>query len=633
MNRHKRILTAVCSVIALSTVFGGDSIVSKAQELSLGADDFFELVANNESQEGEEEPHMETAEKSADETEPAELSSVQENSIAMLNYLSYLTQDINSSANSRLYMEQVYSSLINNIFPNAVDSTTQIYLNALLDTLNNYRMTAVKRERLEYIYEQNKAQAINQAVPNALGLLSAVHSFNVVDLVSSVAYMAVDSITSYNSAMYEADMQYLETGWALDDEQAETLHESRSEAFDYMLDIVRDYALPGEFALNEEAVEQFVSYKDASNIASRIQYLEANKDVYRKFGSYWITLSQSYYENQEWEACLQAISEYKKLNVHILRKDNEYASALPAVIASAEELYDGEDFVATAEPFVEDLVNNSGENDWALKYFASQVYLKFYDISHDERYLNTSYEITLNTVNALVPKQVELNNTYLAPVMKQTAAKEATKKEKAEIKSYNKLMADTRKKELAPVYEPLVLNCKLLFELADLKGIDEKESKKIDQILHENGKALFLCTPIDRLFSNTKNNDRKKDKIELVKNGKELSLPVSELTPNTQISVTVRNGENTVTYTDWTLQQVKRGVEGEIDTFTARYSCDAMKKEQLDENTIIDVVISDVEDSENSSIAVSFQTKKYKNYLIRKDIDFEAITEFETDGD
>ena len=102
------------------------------------------------------------------------LTDEQRNSIGMLNYLTMLTQEINASKSSRLFLESAYSSLVNNTYPNAVDQETEFRLEELLDQLKNYRMNAVKRERLEFIYERNKAQAIRAAVPNPLGLLSSV---------------------------------------------------------------------------------------------------------------------------------------------------------------------------------------------------------------------------------------------------------------------------------------------------------------------------------------------------------------------------------------------------------------------------------------------------------------------------
>jgi LPS O-antigen subunit length determinant protein (WzzB/FepE family) len=49
------------------------------------------------------------------------LTDEQRNAIGMLNYITVLTQDINASKNSRMYMEEAYSTLINNTYTNAVD--------------------------------------------------------------------------------------------------------------------------------------------------------------------------------------------------------------------------------------------------------------------------------------------------------------------------------------------------------------------------------------------------------------------------------------------------------------------------------------------------------------------------------
>ena len=121
----------------------------------------------------------------------------QKNAIAMLNYITVLSQEINASKNSRLFMEEAYSTLLNNTDLNSIDDKTNSQVNRLLDTIEEYRMIDVKRDRLQYIYEQNQAQAIHAAIPNPLGLLSAVKSANPVDFVASIVYMAVYSYSSY----------------------------------------------------------------------------------------------------------------------------------------------------------------------------------------------------------------------------------------------------------------------------------------------------------------------------------------------------------------------------------------------------------------------------------------------------
>lgn len=91
------------------------------------------------------------AAQDSDDTEEAseDLTSTQRNSINMLNYMSVLTQEINEADGDQMILETVYSSLVNDIYPNAVDTKTQAQMTSLMDTIENYRMISVKRKRLE----------------------------------------------------------------------------------------------------------------------------------------------------------------------------------------------------------------------------------------------------------------------------------------------------------------------------------------------------------------------------------------------------------------------------------------------------------------------------------------------------
>lgn len=118
---------------------------------------------------------METTDSVIDKREDG-LSGVQRNSISMLNYLTVMTQQINASKYSRLYLEEAYSELINNISPNAVDARTLEQMIGILDTLESFRMVTVKRDRLKYYHEQKNAQTIRSLVPNPINILSIIES-------------------------------------------------------------------------------------------------------------------------------------------------------------------------------------------------------------------------------------------------------------------------------------------------------------------------------------------------------------------------------------------------------------------------------------------------------------------------
>ena len=106
------------------------------------------------------------------ETEPAEEEGTRETpqrkAVNMLNYITVLTQEINASKGSRVFLDSVKSSLQNNLALSAIDRETQKQITNLWRTIDGYIMAAVKRERLEYIYEQSKAQSIREAIPNPL---------------------------------------------------------------------------------------------------------------------------------------------------------------------------------------------------------------------------------------------------------------------------------------------------------------------------------------------------------------------------------------------------------------------------------------------------------------------------------
>lgn len=502
----------------------------------------------------------------------SDLNSTQRNSMSMLNYLAVLTKEINASSNSRMYLESAYSSLLNNTYPNAIDDRTLGQLESILDTLEDYRMIAVKRERLEFIYEQNQAQAVRKAIPNPLGLMSAVQSFSLSKLVASVVYMAVDSYTSYQSATAEATLQYLKDGWALDDQEAAVLHNRRKETFSYMVRTVKDYDLPGDLSLNENAVDDFVYWKNNDNVVRRIQFLETNQEVYQAYGGYWLLLAESYYSQHEYEKCIDSLRTYENLNSRIFRRDYGYARVIPLAIVAAGEIFDGDQYVAYAGEYVEKLLANCDSSDWALRYFAAQTDIDLYARTNDKTYLRAAYDIVLNNVNYLVDEQRNLNATYLAPIAEKETPKDATKAEKEEISNYNKMLKEERKKALPPVYEPLVINCELLFALSDERNLSAAEQAKVDGILHGNNEPLFLVDTVDSAFWKVAPQAHAIDvsAINFNFDGTKITIPAQYISGDATIVATI-NADTTITVTDWAVEKVERKKDAGIADFTATY--------------------------------------------------------------
>lgn len=549
------------------------------------------------------------------------LTAEQKNSIAMLNYLATLAQQINASKNSRMFLEEAYASLINNTNPKEVNELTESHLCSLLDTIEKYRVIAVKRERLEYLYNQNKAKSIREAIPNPITVLSAAASLDVKRLVASIVYMAVDSVSSYTSYNDELDQAFLQDGWALDDEEAAVLHENRKYAFLYMIDMVRADNLPGELALSESAVENFVSWTTNDNIVQRLQFLESEEEIYRGFGNYWLALAECYYELKDYENCLEAIETYKEYQADIFRKDYYLAQILPKAIAAASEIYSDSDYIAYAEEHLKLLVNNTESSEWALRYFAAQIYTDLYTRTGDIKYLDHAYKLALNNVNFLVNEQKQLTATYLADVQEVSIPDGATRDEKKQIKDYNKALKKNRKIELPPVYEPLLLNCELLFALIEKVDVSSSKRASIDSILGVNGTNVFLTVPlINRYASDAKSIDASATFARTA-----LTLPVYCVSADSVVRVIVTESGESTAYEDWTVKEVERSDNG-FESFVVTYESENIKAQTWSANSTVSVEILDAADSEYKPTVIRFKVSKYSSKFIWESIEFEQVS-------
>ena len=110
--------------------------------------------------------------------------------------------------------------------------------------------------------------------------------------------------------------------------------------------------------------------------------------------------------------------------------------------------------------------------------FAAQSYIDLFRETDDATYLQSAYDIALDNVNYLIGDQQTLNTAYIAPVKSAPVPKGTAKDKAKQIKDYNKNLKVARKTELPPVSEPLLLNCDLLFALADQLDISENEQRK-----------------------------------------------------------------------------------------------------------------------------------------------------------
>ena len=244
-----------------------------------------------------------------------------------------------------------------------------------------------------------------------------------------------------------------------------------------------------------------------------------------------------------------------------------YAKILPKAIVAAQNVYAGDEYITNVRAFADALKKNTSMEDWSSRYFVAQVYLDLYSRTNDREYLDAAYQIAYDNVTILLKEQRTINNTYLADVKELTVEEpdyryltEQEKKEKKEwykeeqkrVKAYNKELSEARKTELPPLYEPLVLNCELLFALADKLNISDTDKAEIEAILRTATNGIFIVKPINDAYSFTNRSNGYSVEFDEDK----LVIPADLLSTGSVITITATDNGNSVTFDDCEITKV-----------------------------------------------------------------------------
>ncbi len=622
-----------------STVVVEDPEESATEETTEDA----EAKAEEERKKAEEEARLQAEEeerkKAEEDARIAEEKKLaeQKNSFSMMYYLAITAEEIRSSKDNRLMLDEIYTSLLNDINPGSIDEITQDHLKNLRDIIKSYIKISTKRERLQYIYNQNKAAAIRSAVPNPLAILSVSNAYDWKKLALTVAYTAVDSYNNYKSASANADKEFLMSGWDLDDEEVATVQKNRDRAFDYMVDMVQEYDLDGLKTLNEEAITKFAEICAIESIPERIRRLESEEKTYSLLGNYWLELASCYFENDQYEKCLKSVDKYNELSTGIYRKDFNYVQILPKAIVAAQQTYSGDLYNSTISSFADAIMDNTeiSAEDWSIRYFAAQTYLDLYSKTNKQEYLEKAYQIAYDNATVLLSGQRQLNKEYLRDVKENYATveepdynymtadekkekKQEYKDEKAKAEDYNDALKEARKTELPALYEPLVVNCELLFALAEKMNISDSDKADIEAILKTESNGIFLSKPINDAYSFTHHGNEYG--IEISKD--KITIPAELLTANAKITVSITQNGSTETIDDCTVSKVERKGTT-IDTFVASLTSKTWDKHtwSSDSKVTINIVYNDAYDK---SLEFHFAVYEYQSHWYGDKVVFRA---------
>ncbi|MEE3454149.1 MAG: hypothetical protein VZQ29_00795 [Succiniclasticum sp.] len=546
-----------------------------------------------------------------------ELDQTQKNSVAMLNFLSLIAQEVNYSENGSLYLDIAYSMLVSDIKPEMVDELTQEQINNLLDAITKNKLIGLKHDRLNILFERTKARTIWAEATKSIQNSGGIHAGNLVGICAEAGNAVVDYIGNHMQSTTETD--YLLTDCELSDEAIVEFHECRKDIFNYRVHIIRKNHLPSAMSLNDTEIEDFVQWEHEDNVAKKTHIFEQSMKTYQYFGPYWLELTKCYYENGEYQKCLEALAEYKNMGIDIFSKDYFYARALPSAVIAASHILDDAQYIRYAEDALIELQKNIELTDWDLHYFAAETYIDLYSRTGNSNYLQAAFEIALNNVNILAEEQIKLNKMYLKDVEVFFATGSETPEVEDLREKYNKELIEGRKKELPPIYEPLAINCELLFSLAKELNVAQSVKDDIEQFLTDSGEGVFMNEYLRQKYSFVY---QMPDCIaEFKKN--ELVIPARFLSNNSGVRVNVVDNGTVNTYDDWTIQSVERKTD-KFNDFTVTLESEEIDNQAWSENAKVTVIIYDKDAAVIASMA--FVVEDYTEYWIfGTSIDFKQV--------
>lgn len=508
----------------------------------------------------------------------AGLSDEQRASMAMLNYLAYVVQEIHDSRRSGATMERIYDELINDVEPSGIDDTTLQAFNHISETITDLEATDRGLKRLSFLSGQDEAFTIlSTVVPTVLETVDTFSEKGALRALAGLACTTIDTVAD-SSFVTAEELLYLESKWTLEDAEADTIMKSRTGMFDYMVRIAQ--GLPAGITLNENDIEDYITQTTKYSGAARLDWLERNQEKYQYFGYYWLDLADSYFENEDYVNCLSAIETYRLNDTGIFKLDKRLAQSMTHAVISAEETMDGNAYETAAVDYIDTIVANIGSGDWELRYYAARAYLDLYEKTKNATYLEKAYKEAKNNVQNLVPIQQEQNALYIADLVEEKASEGADKEENSLIKQYNKFLKEQRKVELPPVYGPLLRSCELLFHIADIKGISDSEKNIIDSILHDN--PVFLSYELDKKFSFNRTSSipgLSEDTLTYtgVLSDQKFTLPAVFAPAGTTIKGEAVADGQTFALEEWSVNEVDRNKSKDVTDFEAVYTCKSPK--------------------------------------------------------
>ena len=170
------------------------------------------------------------------------------------------------------------------------------------------------------------------------------------------------------------------------------------------------------------------------------------------------------------------------------------------------------------------------------------------------------------------------------------------------------------------ISEPFLLNCELLFSLAEQLQKPASEMETLEKMIHDGNSPIILVSPIDRLcWFNS--NDSEKEEEQISFKADKLTIPVSLVTDDSAITVSIHNGNDITVIDDWTISEVNR--DNGFPYFVS-YVSKTAKKFKYQDGMQVQISIIPSESTPTETVKQEYVAKQQKT-IVFNSIVFEKV--------
>ena len=281
------------------------------------------------------------------------------------------------NANDAIVLEEEYNSINQNaILLDAIKDKEMVELICdIMDAIVSMRIEEKERRFLKEELDQGMSDAMYDAIPNPLNLISA----NPISAICNIATAAASSYMNYKKAKANLTKKFKRSNWELDKNRMVYLNELNKCLLEKYWVIVDRYKLPDYYRVVEDDVIHLIDRLKDESRERRYAFLK-DKDVeetYKFLPVYWYHRGRAAYENGDMVDAMTALGRfqiYEKDYSKILRHNKTAASVAMLKLNIMMQASAGTFSAADFDEQLKIIERNATKDDWNMFYYAALVY-------------------------------------------------------------------------------------------------------------------------------------------------------------------------------------------------------------------------------------------------------------------